>query len=422
MTFVRVFIATTEGPAEVQRITEEEPNVRSVVCLDGKALALPISRDYDAFVRVPTGVVEAAYGHSAFRLDVSQPISGGMSWQLGAFAAHALFAAGRLAQKAQPAEQAIWLTGEVDRDLEVGTVDDLLRKIERSAPLFAELAESGTPITLFVPHDNLAELDPTWASDRGLGKGITQMVPVRDATEVLSFLKLDAAVPGSSAARLRRAPAKRARSRVLWALGTGGTLALTAVALWWYQTGALSALGPAPRFWVAVPTGVELTAVESRAPMDGTCAAVRFGASDPEIREVVLAAGSRTVTANAGRLCGLEFRVTNSGEPAQLWVFAARAGEGAAALHTRTLLDGRAFAAEESVDLEARVPRHMTVALIHRFAVVALRAEAAERRRELIALADRLGKDLSLDEWQGLLRSLERSGFELIRRSHEISP
>ena len=66
----RIVIATTEGPAEVERLSEEDPDVRSVVCLQGKALALPISPDYDAFVRRPVGVIEARFGHACYRLDV----------------------------------------------------------------------------------------------------------------------------------------------------------------------------------------------------------------------------------------------------------------------------------------------------------------------------------------------------------------
>ncbi len=86
---VTVHIATTDGPAEIERLTAEDPEVRSVVCLGGKAVALPISADYDAFVRKPTGVIEAYFGHGAWRIDLARPISGGMSWQLGAFIAHA---------------------------------------------------------------------------------------------------------------------------------------------------------------------------------------------------------------------------------------------------------------------------------------------------------------------------------------------
>ena len=104
MKSIRVFIATTDGPAEVQRIAEEDPDVKSVVCLDGKAVALPISPDYDAFVRAPTGVIERSYGHRAFRLDVSREISSGLSWQLGIFIAHALHVAGRLAEDGTTAD------------------------------------------------------------------------------------------------------------------------------------------------------------------------------------------------------------------------------------------------------------------------------------------------------------------------------
>ena len=60
-----VYIATTEGPSEIQRITPEDSDVRSVICHDGKAIALPVSADYDSFVRRPTGVIEACFGHSA---------------------------------------------------------------------------------------------------------------------------------------------------------------------------------------------------------------------------------------------------------------------------------------------------------------------------------------------------------------------
>ncbi len=59
MNAIRLFILTTDGPVEVQRITAEDPSVKSVICLDGRAVSLPISPDYEAFVRTPTGVVEA---------------------------------------------------------------------------------------------------------------------------------------------------------------------------------------------------------------------------------------------------------------------------------------------------------------------------------------------------------------------------
>ena len=138
MTSVRVYIATTEGPSEVQRIAEEDIEVRSVVCLNGTSEALPISAAYDAFVRKPTGVIEKEFGHSVFRLDVSKRISDGKSWQLGFFAAHALYSAGFLAENRDDMEQAIWVTGEVDHHLNVGPVDHVAEKLKNSESLFFE--------------------------------------------------------------------------------------------------------------------------------------------------------------------------------------------------------------------------------------------------------------------------------------------
>ena len=107
---VTVYIATTASLVAIQRITEEDPQVNSVICLAGKAISLPISGAYDAFVRNPTGVIQRDFGHSAYRIDVSDTIEEGYSWQLGVFAAHALQRAGRLVPPGEPTETIIIAT------------------------------------------------------------------------------------------------------------------------------------------------------------------------------------------------------------------------------------------------------------------------------------------------------------------------
>jgi len=161
---VRVYIATTQGPSEVQRIAKEDPKVRSVVCLNGTSEALPISPGYDAFVRKPTGVIEKEYGHSVYRVDVSEPVSDGKSWQLGLLTAHALFAAGRLAGKGEDAERAVWLTGEVDQDLNVISVDHVAEKLRQSATLFAELKAAKIPLSVFVHQRDAAGIEMAWGT------------------------------------------------------------------------------------------------------------------------------------------------------------------------------------------------------------------------------------------------------------------
>lgn len=151
MSKVRVHIATTNGPVEVQRIVEEDPDVRSVVCLNGTSEALPISAAYDAFVRKPTGVVERETGHSVYRMDVAGRISEGRSWQLGVYAAHRLYRGGRLAAKGEAADEVWLLTGEVDNDLNVGTVAHVVEKVARAHDLFDAAARDEIAVTVFVP-------------------------------------------------------------------------------------------------------------------------------------------------------------------------------------------------------------------------------------------------------------------------------
>ena len=215
MKSVRVYIATTEGPAEVQRITEEDPNLKSVICLDGKALALPISPDYEAFVRSPTGILEKAYGHSAYRMDVSTAISEGMSWQLGTLVAHALFAADRLALKNEEASQVVWLTGEVDRDLQVLPVEYVREKVRRSGPLLAELKAAEVRVTLGMPRRNFEELDAGWLERLGIGAEACRIVPLDSADQIFDLLGLPApCARGSIRALARRYSTRRRRSRV----------------------------------------------------------------------------------------------------------------------------------------------------------------------------------------------------------------
>ncbi len=58
---VRVFLATTEGVVQIERITREEAR-QSAICLKRTTRVLPVSAGYDAFVRPPSGVVEREFG------------------------------------------------------------------------------------------------------------------------------------------------------------------------------------------------------------------------------------------------------------------------------------------------------------------------------------------------------------------------
>ena len=106
MTRTRVYIATTQGPAQVRVLAKEQPRmpgqgheIFSDVYLSDPFEKLPIAGAYKDFVRKPTGVVERLFGHPVYMLELSRRIAGGESWKLGAFAAHALLHEDQLAQR-----------------------------------------------------------------------------------------------------------------------------------------------------------------------------------------------------------------------------------------------------------------------------------------------------------------------------------
>ena len=219
---VRVYIATTEGPVRVERITRE-PAARSVVCLGRTTTVLPISDGYDAFTCQPSGVVERALGPfapGAFRLDVDGPIGGGESWQLGAFAAHALAAAGKLAGAEARPERAIWLTGRVRDDLGVAPVDFVADKIRSSAGAFAGLAGAGVPLTLFVHPDNVDDIDAG-----ALGENV-EIVPVESVHALCRLLGLMAPGAVRAGGEVRR---RRRHRTAAWLSAAAAAALLVAV-------------------------------------------------------------------------------------------------------------------------------------------------------------------------------------------------
>jgi hypothetical protein len=429
LTAVRVYIATTEGPAEVQRITEEEPNVKSVICLDGKALALPISPDYEAFVRSPTGILEQAYGHPAYRMDVSTVISEGMSWQLGVLVAHALFAAGRLAQRNEPAGRVVWLTGEVDRDLQILPVEYVREKIRRSGQLFAELKSAKVPVILGVPRRNHEELDAGWLERLGIGVEGCGIVSLDAADQILDLLGLAApCAKGPQAASARAAPlAGQARPMVgvfagLILLG----VLLSAVAWWRHNLDQPARDPPAARGGrPAEDKGdkpFSVAAIETRAQRGSTCAAVHFGSAESVVTESALSDHTPITTQGAGQLCGLQYRISNRGGKAEVWIFGARSAKGASSLSTKILAQARLVDEHESVLLDIRLPRRLEQPLLHRLAVVVLGNSSGELGQRLNGLITSLDGSVRPVEWNRLLSDLQQGGLKVIHLTHELRP
>jgi hypothetical protein len=187
---LRVLIATTNGPVEVLLLTEEEAAVgRSVACIGGTTETADIAAAYHAFVVRPTGVVESQFGHPCYRIDLSGRIDAGSSWQLGVFAAHALHAAGRLAEEKDAAAGVLWATGSVRPvDLSVGAVSHVLEKLTSSLVRLKQEAAAGRRVLMAIPEPNASELPAAIAADLAASRievlALTQVEALWDKLEL----------------------------------------------------------------------------------------------------------------------------------------------------------------------------------------------------------------------------------------------
>ncbi len=238
-----MLIPTTNGPAEILLLTEEDPVIgRSVACIGGTTTTADIAADYHAFVVRPTGVIEGLFGHSCYRLDVSARIDAGSSWQIGVLAAHALHAAGRLAQENEAADGILWATGSVRAvDLTVGGVSHIPEKLASSLPRLRQEAEAGRAALVAIPAQNVASLSAALRAELAAGGiEVLELAHVQTLWQALA-IELARGPKKIIGAKTIGAPTP-IRSRNVWGWGAGAA----AVALICAASAAIYLRGPAP--------------------------------------------------------------------------------------------------------------------------------------------------------------------------------
>lgn len=203
----RVVIPTTVEPVSIISLKNDDgPSDRSIMCIGGTTTAAGIANDYNAFVRRATGVIARLFGgHEGYRLDVSDRVDVGSSWQFPVLLAHALHAKGRLSQENDTADVLVWATGTVrSLDLRVGEVGHVADKLRASRDPFARALAEGRRLQVFVARSNLNDVDPdvaTWLTDRGVA-----IQPVDLIDEALAALDLPP--PARAASASKAAPAR----------------------------------------------------------------------------------------------------------------------------------------------------------------------------------------------------------------------
>ena len=336
----RVLIATTEGPAAIQKITPEDPGVPSVVCLDGTTEVLGISGDYARFVNRGTGIVADETGHDAYRLDLDARVHGGTSWQLPVLLAHRLAAEGRLAAPDDEGADAILATGVVDRDQRVRPVEAIPEKLAIARECVQAITGPGRRVIVVLPATGESDGgDDKALADFGNQVSVQRWERMRPLADVFAG-KSPAPQPEEPPAAPTPEPKKRVRvRRHRWPALLAVAVVLLAGVVWWvgprhwetlrrdgqYQAldGALrnTALTPVAalyRSWrefrAEAAFGIRLEVVEHRSADGGSCAGRRF--RDAGLVATPLAvAGAGYFRSNAGRsLCRLGYVLTNQGD------------------------------------------------------------------------------------------------------------
>ena len=151
-----VAIATTKGPAFVQGLTEEDPGVSPTVCLNGSSKQLAITNAYAEFVRKGSGLIERDFGIASWRVDLSEPVDSGDSWQLGLYTAHSLYANGRLGDgQVQSGDEILLTTGAVLHAGDVRPVEHIIQKMQSARDSVSQWQAAGAKVSLLMHPDNL---------------------------------------------------------------------------------------------------------------------------------------------------------------------------------------------------------------------------------------------------------------------------
>ncbi len=439
---IAVSIATTDGPARIQRITAEDPEVRSVVCLDGKAISLPISADYDAFVRDPTGIIQACFGHGAFRIDVSHQITGGMSWQLGVFVAHGLAEANRLAGPDDAAATALWASGEVDCDLRIGAVADIALKLSQSREEFIQSRTQGVATIIAVPLDNAAEAEQCLEDMFGAEAKEYQIIAAATVGDILAKMRLP--VPKRRWRVSPRAAARKLRrGRPVWTAfyGAAAALVMVIVLAGWDHGGDQAPMARtngsttasttvSTNASLAAPTdskpagqGIVTAATLSRAPKDSGCAAVYFNMAAPVVQRWQGPAAGRIPAQRTAGLCDLSYRITNtSGETRWVWVYGIREDAAGRRFRTRVFHQGEKIAAGASLKLDGGPPRHLEAPLVQEFAALVTKLGVKPGDRRLQKAVTDIDRVWTRDDWSRLLADAGHAGAAVYRFRQEFKP
>ena len=192
-----VLIPTTQSVVGFTDITVEDNNVSPIVCVNNSLTPLPISADYNDFIKSPSGVVEKYTKISSYRLDLTSSIDTGESWQLGFFIAHLINHFGTLnfskTEELMPnyTDNILWCSGVVNANLDLDDVTYIKTKLLNSKQIFEEAIKQKKMIHLCVSNGNAKEVKDFIGSYDNSLKKYLKLVSIKNARELFRIINYE---------------------------------------------------------------------------------------------------------------------------------------------------------------------------------------------------------------------------------------
>lgn len=193
----QVFIATTNGLVQVQSISPlSNPDLHSVATIGNTSQLAGISSLYRDYVERPQGLISDLFDDKAYRLNLSNGIDQGESWQLGVFIAHYLFHYDCLSDgngrhvngeddtnSENLAKDIIFIaTGKVDTlHYHVLPIDELAKKCRHANVQIAQWQSIGHQICYLAPTHNFRQ---------AIVDSIIKLTPIAHLRELYHLCKL----------------------------------------------------------------------------------------------------------------------------------------------------------------------------------------------------------------------------------------
>ena len=187
-----VFVATTQGLVAIQTITAiDDAQISSIVSINGTSTTANISNAYHNFVKKGAGIIEQDFGQCSYRVNLSERIDYGNSWQLAFYLAHSIAQQGLLGDgEVNVGDQVICATGEINTSSrKVQRVEQVALKQNLAAEKIHQWQLMGNDVCFLVPADNQGDID---------AKLNLNIKPVMQLDQALSVLPVFAASPSQA--------------------------------------------------------------------------------------------------------------------------------------------------------------------------------------------------------------------------------